>query len=141
MTAPELKPCPFCGGGAEDDYMHDDDQCGGHGAVYCVEGCGAEVYGDTVRYRGQEPTKEAMQASKQSAIAAWNTRTPDPLLAEALEALRWYAEDGWKDRPLEPPTPEEIETFEGLILDFPMPEVTYDRGERARAVLAKMEGR
>ena len=79
MTAPELMKCPFCGGGAEDDYMHDDDQCGGHGAVYCVEGCGAEVYGDTVRYRGQEPTKEAMQASKQSAIAAWNTRTPDPL--------------------------------------------------------------
>lgn len=90
----DLARCPFCGGGAEDDYMHDDDQCGGHGAVYCVEGCGAEVYGDTVRYRGQEPTKEAMQASKQSAIAAWNTRTPDPLLAEMAEALR-AAKEAW----------------------------------------------
>ena len=51
------------------------------------------------------------------------------------EALSFYANDGWKDRPLDPPTSQEIETFEGLILDFPTPEVLFDRGDRARAAL------
>ncbi|WWT39563.1 hypothetical protein [Microcystis phage Mae-JY02] len=51
-------------------------------------------------------------------------------------ALEFYAEDGWKDRPLDPPTPEEVEMFGGNILDFPMPEVFFDRGERARAALS-----
>lgn len=54
-------------------------------------------------------------------------------------ALEFYAEDGWKDRPLDPPTPEEVEMFGGNILDFPMPEVFFDRGERARAALSTTE--
>lgn len=62
--------------------------------------------------------------------------------AEAREerlrgALEWYAKDGWNDRSLEPPTPEEVEVFGDNILDFPMPEIFFDRGERARAALTE----
>lgn len=34
MTAPELKPCPFCGGGASISKDHDPD---GNGAFYAVK--------------------------------------------------------------------------------------------------------
>ena len=102
MTAPEIKPCPFCGGKAKVEKSRTL-----RGAVFiaCRRG-----HSDGTLY-----------ASLSTAIAAWNTRTPDPLLAEALEALRaivtrWDT-PAWKDAG---PTGEVI--------------------NRARAVLAK-EGR
>jgi Lar family restriction alleviation protein len=57
----DLKPCPFCG---EAQPPHDDTSW-----VRCL-GCGAET--------GWRPTGD-------EAIAAWNTRTPDPRI-EALTA-------------------------------------------------------
>ena len=50
-------------------------------------------------------------------------RTPDPLLAEALEALRFYAD----------------ENRSGLPSDGPWGLGSNDFGRRARAVLAKMD--
>lgn len=59
-TVPELRPCPFCGGGA--NYYHDDEV---HHSVNCINGgylgdCGATVWG---------------YDSKENAYKAWNTRT------------------------------------------------------------------
>ena len=67
---------------------------------------------------------------------AWDRA--DELKAENTrlrEALSFYADDGWKDRPLDPPTRQETEIYGDCILDFPTPEVLFDRGDRARAAL------
>jgi len=82
MTAPELKPCPFCG---EKMPPHDDTAW-----VRCY-GCGAET--------GWRPTGD-------EAAAAWNTRADlhdatKAQLAKAVEALteiiaRWDT-PAWKD--------------------------------------------
>ena len=68
----DLKPCPFCG---EAQPPHDDTSW-----VRCL-GCGAET--------GWRPTGD-------EAIAAWNTRTPDPRI-EALTAERDMATEGWAE--------------------------------------------
>lgn len=73
----ELKACPFCGGEA---YTTDSDNkwfvsC--HDCYACVgEGYDADAWPDHMFY------------SKAEAIAAWNTRTPDSVIAELVEAAR-----------------------------------------------------
>ena len=65
MTAPDLKPCPFCGGIA---YLRDD---ASHSTAYFI-GCATEdCFGET--HWGQNEAE---------AVTGWNTRTTP--LAEAL---------------------------------------------------------
>lgn len=66
MTAPDLKPCPFCGHRAETQEYGMRTEVW---AVWCVE-CKAQM--------------ESI-STKAEAIAAWNTRTTP--LAEALEPV------------------------------------------------------
>ncbi|MDR6511510.1 hypothetical protein J2792_002382 [Novosphingobium capsulatum] len=70
VAAPvELLPCPFCKG----SILRFVQPCSGAGlGIMCLD---CHTTQDT---RGTEAV----------AIAAWNTRTPDPLLVPALEALR-----------------------------------------------------
>ena len=65
MTAPDLKPCPFCGGEAEIWRAHR----GLTAWIACMGRCAVLV------------SKE--YTADEEAIAAWNTRAP---LAEALAA-------------------------------------------------------
>ena len=75
MTAPDLKPCPFCGGVA---YLRDDVS---HSTAYFI-GCATEdCFGEF--HWGQ---------TEAEAIAAWNTR-PTPL-AEALAVVLEAMKDG-----------------------------------------------
>lgn len=80
MTAPDLKPCPFCGGQAVYDFHAK----GMPGAwendcdhwIYCeAEDCFANV---------------GLCESKAEAITAWNTR-PTPLAEEAFMSAVWDA--------------------------------------------------
>ena len=96
MTAPELKPCPFCGGAA----MLVEPAMGGRPYVACDGGfC-----------TGPKPTSDA-------AIAKWNTRTvPDPaaLVRAALEAAEaklhwlWDADGTVTERRVSADSTEEI---------------------------------
>ena len=63
----ELKACPFCGGGQAEIYEADD--VGGF-VAQCLYGCGAQTWGSTHEH----------------AVEAWNTRTPDSVIAELVEA-------------------------------------------------------
>jgi len=97
MTTPELKPCPFCGGGK--NVICKTDYDGGDAyAVSCrYPDCHGAIF--TLGY-GYFPTEA-------EAIAAWNTRAIDSAaireaalreaaaLAEAL-AVKWWHE--YKDR-------------------------------------------
>ena len=62
----ELKPCPFCGTLARRIKNH---------------GCSADFWGHCRKCFADGP----MAPTKDEAIAAWNTRIPDPRIAE-LEA-------------------------------------------------------
>lgn len=97
MTAPNLKPCPFCGG--DKNVICKTDYDGGDAyAVSCrYHECHGAIF--TLGY--------GYFADKAEAIAAWNTRAVDPAaireaalreaaaVAEAL-AVKWWAE--YKDR-------------------------------------------
>lgn len=80
MTAPELKPCPFCG--VEASEFKDR----GHSTAYNV-GC---FNGDCTI----EPNTWA--DTKAEAIAAWNTRADLSQSAIAAALMRAYKE-GWSD--------------------------------------------
>jgi hypothetical protein len=79
-NAPDLKPCPFCGGGEQDwRYIRD-------GRSLCCSECGAGFN----RYNGP-----IGNTAEDRIAGAWNTRTDLPTLAteNALlrDALRWVA--------------------------------------------------
>lgn len=91
---------------------------------------------------GWKQWSENWRDSAQRCLAVAEKQEARATAAKAREerlrgALEWYAKDGWNDRSLEPPTPEEVEVFGDNILDFPMPEIFFDRGERARAALTE----
>lgn len=64
MTAPDLKPCPFCGGDAQAVWQNEDTTAA---YVDCM-GCDARVLGVANRRDNIKVTD--------AAIAAWNTRAP-----------------------------------------------------------------
>jgi Lar family restriction alleviation protein len=89
MTAPDLKPCPFCGG--DKNVICKTDYDGGNAyAVSCrYSECHGAIF--TLGYGFFHTEAEA--------IAAWNTRAVDPAairdaaLREAAEALSNLADD------------------------------------------------
>jgi hypothetical protein len=93
MTLPNddaLLPCPFCGGYADLDYYHNEnDDGGGRGKVICT-GCGVEAVGDDKGWMSNEADK---RTSKSEAVSMWDRRVePAEILAlrkrvEAAERL------------------------------------------------------
>lgn len=101
----ELKACPFCGGGAESYLENSCDCCAQTSGVAYCQHCGAE---------------QSHFRTEAEAIAAWNTRTPDSVIAELVEALRELrANDG----------------SNGLFHALK----SFDAGQRVDAALAKLE--
>jgi Lar family restriction alleviation protein len=73
MSAPELKPCPFCGGEAVYYIDHTTECCD---SVYC-QTCGAAV------------SDFDLEGPQGSCVELWNRRAPDPaLIAEAVARER-----------------------------------------------------
>jgi Lar family restriction alleviation protein len=78
---PELLPCPFCGGYADLDYYHNEnDDGGGRGKVIC-SACGVEAVGDD---KGWMSNEADMRTSKSEAVAMWNRRA----VPSDIDALR-----------------------------------------------------
>ncbi|CAB3643315.1 hypothetical protein LMG26685_02151 [Achromobacter mucicolens] len=69
----DLKPCPFCGSEAFATYKTDDDDDIRRHSVHCRGRCGAQMGGSCVTHYSEE-----------SAVNAWNRRTPDARLAAQL---------------------------------------------------------
>ena len=114
----DLKPCPFCG---EAQPPHDDTSW-----VRCL-GCGAET--------GWRPTGD-------EAIAAWNTRAPDPSIEDLTDQLEAARADTKKAvealRAVDALDPEgridgcSQSALRGLVLRM---------GEISRITLAEIEGK
>jgi Lar family restriction alleviation protein len=69
MSAPELKPCPFCGGYKIDGGYND------HGGFVSI--CAnCDAFGPP-----------AAEISKDAILGAWNTRAADPLADPRVRAL------------------------------------------------------
>jgi hypothetical protein len=83
--APELKPCPFCGGEASAQRSIMD---GPTGAPWMC-GCDREMSDGT----WDGCVTLTWYSTKAEAIAAWNTRadlaTPDPRVTALMEAAQW----------------------------------------------------
>lgn len=71
----ELKPCPFCGGKADQRPVRDGTK------TRCTR-CSADV----VAYNGPDDPGGARRSAEQ-----WNRRAPDPRLEEAEKALKPFA--------------------------------------------------
>ena len=74
MTAPELKPCPFCGGVAEQDHEQSyrsirESRLGKAVTIYCTT-CSASLLMCHEDHRGVDP--EDLMAEL---VTGWNTRT------------------------------------------------------------------
>jgi Lar family restriction alleviation protein len=96
MTAPELKPCPFCGSSSNLDWTR-------HSYVSC-DNC--DVFGPSYDY-------------PMSAISAWNTRTatiPDPLddprVKALVEAMKNVAEQSTRDEIPDGYGPDHVDGFD-----------------------------
>ncbi len=77
MTAPELKPCPFCGGKA---YLRDDESHSTAAFIGCsTEECFGEIH---------------WEQTAAEAIAAWNTRadtaTWNAAIKAAADTFNWW---------------------------------------------------
>ncbi len=87
MTAPDLKPCPFCGGDAEQDYQQPyrsivAAKLGKACAIYCMS-CSANMTVCHEDHEGVSPDDLMAEL-----VATWNTRTPDPAaIREAVAAI------------------------------------------------------
>ena len=81
MTAPELKPCPFCGGEAKrrtlpsDEFGND-----GGDVIECVQ-CGASSH---VEF-----------GHKENLASTWNTRADASELVALVEAVKGIVSDAW----------------------------------------------
>jgi len=134
MTAPELKPCPFCGKMAS---MSKDSDTDGYGAFYLIR-CNS--------CRAKSPEFYAIEACPiffTQVRDAWNTRIDlhdatkaqleecEARLRKVVAALRFYADK------------EAYETqYERLPCDCCtdiFEPINDDKGEKARAVLAEIE--
>lgn len=113
----QLKACPFCGGKASlfEREFTDHEADYGNAYVWC-ETCLAE-------------NPYCQNAAE--AIAAWNTRTPDGVIAELVEAVRRYREarrvqSQWDDR-------DTTKAFDRMLYEVEAAESELDE------VLAKLE--
>lgn len=113
MSAPELKPCPFCG---EMPKVHLFDQFGG-AQIDCI----------TTNCPASPITSGNALGDPLVAFTAWNTRAPDPRVLALVEALRWYGEQSRLARLIH---------SEG---DAGRNAIASDGGGRARAALAAWE--
>lgn len=91
MSAPELKPCPFCKGDAERDYLQPyrslaAGRLGKACAIYCTD-CGAEMV--QCHEDHEEVSPDDLMAMM---VEAWNRRAIDPAQIRA-DALREAADD------------------------------------------------
>lgn len=71
MSDEGLKPCPFCGGEAERFECEEADNTGG----------------DVIGCKKCQASTRVFFGEKEGLIEAWNTRHPDPVKAELVEAL------------------------------------------------------
>lgn len=78
MTAPDLLPCPFCGGDANLGYRSAYSVDSGSDFVGCNDCC-CMIEFDEPKWNAR--TQSIDSSSRAEAIATWNTRAP---LAEAL---------------------------------------------------------
>jgi Lar family restriction alleviation protein len=85
MSAPELLPCPFCGGEAHEFSSEIDGD--GHFIVQC-KSCGAEMS----RWVQASMSDDYRAASQLDAVTSWNTRAD--LAAAQIEAAR---RDAWAE--------------------------------------------
>lgn len=79
MTAPDLKPCPFCG---QTDFLTL------HAVGSLLGSMPDRPYQVRCRHLDCEDVQGPVAYGREAAIAIWNTRTPDPAaIREALFSL------------------------------------------------------
>lgn len=87
----KLKPCPFCGSPAV--LERDSDHHGEWFNLGCARHWGA-VPDDQEPCIGGRVFYTEIETSEAAAIAAWNRRSPDPELVEALSAVVFNSTHG-----------------------------------------------
>lgn len=119
----ELKACPFCGGKAylgtirHSHPPYDNEELKNQLEYYHINCATCAVGAKAI----------AGYLTEAEAIAAWNTRTPDPLVAELVEAL-------------EAAVPE-IDVMAGWVHDETISGRYLEIAARARAILAKAKAK
>lgn len=113
MSSYELLPCPFCGGESKlyDDYSSERDEHRWQVWHVCDNGPEGESAGYGKAYHTSIDTP--WFKSREKAIEAWNTRTPEQAIAATLDGGKLTAEQvreahdkHWHDLPAEYDMPE-----------------------------------